>query len=171
MNNYKKPYKVVRPEIEDRETAQDKIRIEVIVCGILIIFLGLFLGYWTAFHISADELEDTTENGNTEDISEVKEDIEDIQDEIDELKEKLEEEIERLDDENQIINNYLIIQNDLNDLQTKVDEYVQEQEEVIENDPLLDAEPLLDIENRFQYYPMLFILLFCNLFMIFKRNY
>ena len=171
MKNYK-PYKVILPEIEDKETIKEGIRKEVIICGILIIFLGLFLGYWTALHISADELDDGGGDTNTEDtIEEIKDTIEDIQDAIDELNEKLNDEVERLDEENQIINNYMIIQSDLNDIQTRVDEYAQSQEEIIEDEPLLDNEPLLDIEERFQYYPFVLLILFCNLYVVFKRSY
>ena len=174
MNNVenKKPYTVIRPA--DMKKMQDKERIkkEIICISIFIILLGLVLGYWTAFHISAEESEDGTkeEDTTTTDIKDIKESINDINEQIELLNNKIENEVDRLDEENQIINNYLIIQNDLNDIQEQVNQ-IEEQSVKAEEPEEIEEDIIVDTENRFQQYPLMMVMVFCNIFLIFQRRY
>ena len=147
---YKKPYTVIRPDQYKKELAEEKRkRIEILCISIFIILLGLVFGYWTALHISAEELEDGSEEKDTTttEINDIRESIDNINEQIELLNNKIENEVDRLDEENQIINNYLIIQNDLNDIQDQVNQLEELAEEPEESEEIVE-DIIVDTESR-----------------------
>ena len=161
--------------IEDAESIRK--RNQICLIGLIIIFLSLFLGYWTASHIYAEDgnIETTTK----EDTTETKEDTTDKK--MEEIMKKLEElskEIEETENHLEELNKSIETEDKLalrlweinEEIETLKEELTKQEEENLKK----NEEPeqvILDTETQYQYYPYIAIITALLLILTFRRQH
>lgn len=163
----------VNKYIEDKEHIE--VSKQLCLIGALIIFCGLFFGYWTAFHIYGDDGDiDTTETN----ITETKEDTNKDQ-KMEELIKKLDELTKKVDETEDQLTELKKEKETEDQLTLKLWEITEEiktlKEELTEPENLEksgEEEPvILDTETQYQYYPYIMAIIGLLIIQIFKKQH
>ena len=162
----------VNKYLEDTESIRE--RKQLCLIGLIIICLGLFLGYWTAFHISAEEgaegtitKEDTTTDTKDEKMDELMKRLEELSKEIEETEDKLEELNKSIETEDKLALRLWEINEEIEKLKEELTE--PKEEDLIKSG---EEEPIiLDTETQYQYFPYITVITGLLMILIFRRKH